>query len=111
VPRKVGRYLQGHDVTTVPVQGWASIKNGKLLELIETLALTPSFSNDKRLEFDQNISRRPFAVLLLSTNHFETIKPNVGNIASPLQTAEPGKVTHVHVGRFVPRRFRNQRSP
>jgi hypothetical protein len=42
VPRKVGRYLQGHDVTTVPVQGWASIKNGKLLELIETLALTPS---------------------------------------------------------------------
>lgn len=31
LPRKLGRLLIGHDVSTVPEAGWAGVTNGKLL--------------------------------------------------------------------------------
>ena len=34
LPKDLARELPGHDVTTVPQAGWASISNGKLLRLI-----------------------------------------------------------------------------
>ena len=34
VPRQVGDHLPGHSITTVPIEGWASVKNGELLALI-----------------------------------------------------------------------------
>lgn len=36
VPKEVARGLAGHEVVTVPDAGWASVKNGKLLALIES---------------------------------------------------------------------------
>lgn len=63
-------------------------------------------SNDKKLEFDQDLSQRPFAILLLSTNDLPTLKPPVEKIAAALDTAEKGKVTRVECGRFIPKRFR-----
>jgi hypothetical protein len=109
VPRQVARYLPGHDVTDVHEAGWNGMKNGRLLALIEKAGFEVFISNDKRIEFDQNWSRRPFAALLLSTNHWRTLKPNVGNIEVAVETAEPGQVTRVDVGHFLPsprKRFR-----
>ena len=63
-------------------------------------------SNDKRLEFDQDVSRLRFAVLLLSTNHWPTVRTNVSNIAIALATAKPGTITKVDCGEFVPRKLR-----
>ncbi len=80
--------------------------HGKLLVLIETAGFEAFISNDKRIEFDQNQSRRPFAVLLLSTNHLRPWEPHVGNIAIALETAKPRRGQAVDVGRFVPARDR-----
>jgi hypothetical protein len=35
VPQPLARFLPGHVVQTVAGMGWASIKNGKLLALVE----------------------------------------------------------------------------
>ena len=37
VPEKLGKLLVGHTYSTVQRQGWASIKNGKLLALAKAL--------------------------------------------------------------------------
>lgn len=111
VPKNVARHLPGHDVTTVPDEGWASVKNGRLLSMVETAGFQAFISNDKRLEFDQNLSRRPFAILLLSTNHWPTVRQNVGSIAAALDIAAIGTLTQVECGRFVPRRFREPGGP
>jgi hypothetical protein len=110
VPEGLSAYLSAHDVHSVGSLGWKSTKNGKLLAAIEARGFEALISNDKRLEFDQNLSRRPFRVLLLSTNHWPTIQPNAGRIATALETAAPATVTKVNCGVFVPRRFR-QTSP
>lgn len=108
VPKKVALYLPGHDVTDVHQAGWDGIKNGKLLALIEKAGYDAFVSCDKRIEFEQNWSKRPFAALLLSTNHWETMEPELHKIAPAVENAQLGEVTRVNVGSFVPRKLRGQ---
>jgi hypothetical protein len=46
--------------------------------------LWSSETDNKRMEREQNLSRRSFAILLLSTNHWPTLEPNAGAIACVL---------------------------
>lgn len=69
VPEPLGRHLPAHDVTSVGRLGWKGTRNGKLLAAIEAAGFEAFITNDKRMEYEQNLMRRSFAVLLLSTNH------------------------------------------
>jgi len=111
VPEALADLIPGHEITSVGAEGWKSVRNGKLLKLIEAAGFEAFISNDKRIEFDQNLSRRPFAILLLSTNHWPTMQPHVGNIAAALETAQPGTITRVDVGRFIPAKLRKRDPP
>ena len=111
VPRQVVRILPDHEVTTVPDAGWASAKNGKLLALIGEAGYNAFITCDKAMETQQSFRDRPFAILLLSTNHFPSIKPHTAAIVTALETAEKGNVTKVEYGRFLARRFRSQDGP
>ena len=92
----------GHEIQGVRQPGLKGTKNGKLF----AGGFDAFISNDKRLEFGQDVSRRPFAVLLLSTNHWPTVRPHVASIAKALETVKLGTITKVDCGRFVPRKFR-----
>jgi hypothetical protein len=109
VPEQISTHLPGHDVESVRELQLKGTKNGKLLTAIEACGFDAFISNDKRLEFDQNLSRWPFRILLLSTNHWPTVEPNVASIAAALETAEPGKITKVDCGHFIPRKLRSLR--
>jgi hypothetical protein len=111
VPRQVGDHLPGYSVTTVPIEGWASVKNGKLLALIEEAGFNAFITGDKNLEAQQSLQGRPFAILLLSTNHWPSIRPHVSKISEVLHTCEPGSVTKVDCGAFTPRRMMKPKSP
>jgi hypothetical protein len=95
----------------VPIEGWASVKNGKLLALIGQAGFRAFISADKNLETQQSLHGRPFAILLLSTNHWPSIRPNVGKIAEARDASEAGSVTTVDCGTFVSRRARKPSPP
>ncbi|MBV9034931.1 MAG: DUF5615 family PIN-like protein [Acidobacteriaceae bacterium] len=105
-PEQIASRLPGHDVQSVRELGLKGTKNGKLLDAIETAEFSRFVTCDKRMEREQNLSSRPFAILLLSTNHWPTIEPNVGKIASALDEAQPGTITRVDCGKFTPRKLR-----
>ena len=86
--------------------GLKGTKNGKLLAQIEARQFDAFISNDKRLEAEGQLKRRPFCILLLSATNWNVIKPYVHKIAPALEAAKAGEVTKVDVGRFVPRKFR-----
>ena len=111
VPEAVEEYLPGHEVLTVKREGLRGTKNGKLLDLIEARDFEAFITADKRMEREQNLSRRPFRILLLSTNHWPTMEPHVDKIAAALDEAQPGVVYKVDCGVFVPRRFRKPEVP
>jgi hypothetical protein len=111
VPEGLEPYLAGREVSTVKREGWNSVKNGKLLDLIEQSGFQAFITNDKRMEHEKPLKRRPFATLLLSTNHWPTMKPHVDKIAHAVDDCRPGTVVRVECGRFVPSRFRGNPSP
>jgi hypothetical protein len=106
VPEGLEPYLARYAVSTVKREGWNSIKNGKLLHLIEKSGFEAFVTNDQRMEREQQLKRRSFATLLLSRNHWPTLKSNAQKIAQAVDRCQPGTVVRVECGRFVPRRFR-----
>ena len=91
--------------------GLKSVKNGQLLALIERAQFDAFITNDKKMEAEGQLSRRPFAILILSATNWNLIKPHVGIIADALEAAKPGEVARVDVGRFVPVKRRCPRGP
>lgn len=98
--------MTGHQISTVRREGWRGIKNGDLLDLIESAGFEAFITNDKRMEREQNFARRPFGILLLSTNHWPTLELNAGRVGAALNEIQPGTVIKVDCGIFVPKRFR-----
>ena len=64
VPARLRRALPSHEVSTVVVEGWSGIKNGKLLALA-----APRFDAfitvDKNLPYQQDTAALPVAVFVL----------------------------------------------
>ncbi len=75
VPRQIRGYLHGHYVRTVREAGFSGYKNGNLLSVAEG-AFEILFTADKNLRYQQNLSNRKLAILLLSTNKRRVVERN-----------------------------------
>jgi hypothetical protein len=111
VPEGFIEHLPGHHVQSVRQLGLKSVKNGQLLAFIERAQFDAFVTNDKKMEAEGQLSRRPFAILILSATNWNVMKPHVSKIADALEEAMPGEVVRVDVGRFVPVKRRYPRSP
>ena len=64
VPARLRKALPSHQVSTVGLEGWSGVKNGKLLAL--TASKFDAFITvDKNLPYQQNTSNLPVAVVVL----------------------------------------------
>ena len=66
VPTRLRRALSGHQVSTVVLEGWSGVKNGRLLALAAT-KFDALITVDKNLPYQQNTSALPVAVLVLDS--------------------------------------------
>ena len=66
VPTRLRKSLPTHQVSTVVLEGWSGIKNGKLLALAAT-KFDAFITVDKNLPYQQNTAFLPIAVLVLDT--------------------------------------------
>jgi hypothetical protein len=66
VPRQLRRDLQEFKIRTVQEEGWSSVKNGELLRL-SSRTFDVFVTADKRLRFQQNISRFDIGVVVIAT--------------------------------------------
>jgi hypothetical protein len=96
LPRKLKRHLPGHTVATVPEKGWAGIKNGALLRLIEP-AFDVFVTIDGNLQYQQNLASTQLAIILLAAkdNTFETLAPLMPKVAAALIAIAPGALVRI----------------
>lgn len=96
-PYPLNRHLSGHEITTVPKMGWAGIKNGTLLGLVEEEGFEVFLTCDQNLEYQQTLGRRPFAIVVFKVpnKRMETLLPLVPQLLALLPTVQPGLVYHV----------------
>ena len=97
IPRKFESHLSGYDCFTVPEAGWAGKRNGELLSLAENAGFQVFVSLDQGIEFQQNLTGRSIAVILLraKSNRLADLIPLVGKILISLSSIEPGLLVRI----------------
>lgn len=76
-PRGVAAALVGHTVEEARARGWDTFKNGELLAAAETAGFDVFVTTDRNLRFQQNLTGRKIAVIVLSKGRWKLIKPRL----------------------------------
>jgi hypothetical protein len=88
-PRIVKKRLPQFVIQTVQEMGWAGIKNGKLLRLAEG-QFDVMISTDKNLPYQQNLSGKSLAVIILPSNKVPIVVQLLPTLEQALQIVQPG---------------------
>jgi hypothetical protein len=98
VPQKLRRIIEGgHTVVTAWYHGWSGLKNGALLDAAEQAGFDLFITADQELSYQQNLTRRKMALVVLSTNNWEFVRAHIAGIMVAVEAATPGSYTEVKV--------------
>jgi predicted nuclease of predicted toxin-antitoxin system len=91
VPARLRKALPSHHVSTVGLEGWSGVKNGKLLALASS-KFDAFITVDKNLPYQQNTSSLPVAVLVLDalSNELPYLLPLVPALEMALKNLKLG---------------------
>ena len=94
VPRPFERLLPGHEARHTSRLGWGGLSNGRLLAAAEEAGFEVLLTIDQNLRYEQNMSGRRIAVLLLKSprNDIPTLTPMAGSVLLALEDIEPGTI-------------------
>jgi len=105
VPVGLRRSLGAHDVHTVYQMGWAGRLNGDLLDQAAKAGIEVFVTCDQNIAFQQNLSGRLIAVVVLTTNRWSVIQADPGAVENAVANASPGAYSVVTFGRSGRRRL------
>ena len=97
VPKRLGRELAGHDVRTVPQEGWSGKQNGELLALMSAAGFETLLTVDQGIPYQQNLKAAGVAVVVMfgASNQLADLIPLVPAVLLALETVQPGDVVEV----------------
>lgn len=83
--------LSAHDIATAFELGWASLANGELISQAEQNGFELLLTTDQNLRYQQNLSKRQIAILVLRT----TAWPRIEDIQGAIERAGIGTYEEV----------------
>jgi hypothetical protein len=101
LPHRLRHRLGSHEVYTVSYMGWAGLKNGELLKAAEEADFEVFVTGDRTLPYEQNLTGRRIAVLVLSTIDRDILKSNAHLIVTALDNLTLGSIAQVDCGSFT----------
>jgi hypothetical protein len=101
-PMPLRPYLKGHEVHSAAGRGWDRLRNGELLTTAEEAGFEALITTDKNMRYQQNISDRKIAVVILGRQQWPELKPHVQLVIESLTLARPGTFIFVEIPRPKP---------
>ena len=91
VPARFRKALPSHQVSTVGLEGWSGVRNGRLLALAAS-KFDAFITVDKNLPYQQNTSSLPVAVVVLDalSNELPYLLPLVPALEAALESLKLG---------------------
>lgn len=91
LPHQLRNELIGHDVYTVAFMQWSGIQNGKLLRLAADNGFDALVTNDRGLEYQQNLNQLPLTVVVLlgEQNTIEAVRLLIPDLLITLSSIAP----------------------
>jgi hypothetical protein len=97
-PRTLARYLiDHHTVTEARARGWEELENGELLSKAEVAGFDVLVTTDKNLSYQQDLSGRKIAIVVLGQGRWSLIKRCVAQVVATVNAATPGSFTEVEI--------------
>jgi len=90
VPAGLKRLLLLFEVRTAPEMGWAGITNGRLLDLAEQAGFDIMVTSDTNIRFQNRLAGRRIALVVATTNHWDTIRADPAGLVSACDGATQG---------------------
>jgi hypothetical protein len=100
LPHLLRNNLGDHDIFTVRYKGWAGLKNGELLKTAEDDGFEAFITGDQTLSYEQNLTGRRVAIVVLSSIDWHILKDNLPPILAALESATPGSFQEIPCGGF-----------
>jgi hypothetical protein len=89
--------LTQHEVTTAHERGWSQLKNGELLDIAEKEGFAVFLTTDANLKYQQNLSSRKIAIVVLTTTSWPRIQRVAAKVVAAVDGAAPGAYLEVEV--------------
>jgi hypothetical protein len=96
-PVPICRYLTEHIVGISADLGWARLRNGELLAIAEGAGYELLLTTDKNLRYQQNLSKRKIAIVVISHAQWPALEPNVQRVLDAIHAAVPGSYAEVEI--------------
>ena len=90
-PVPLRRSLAAHEVATAWQRGWAQLSNGDLLTAAEVAGFDLLLTTDQNLRYQQNLSARRIAILVLTVANWPALEPHASDVAAAIDAMQPGE--------------------
>jgi hypothetical protein len=96
-PVPLRHHLSHHSIRTAFELGWSALKNGELLAHAEAEGFEALVTTDRNLKYQQNLTDRRIAIIVLSTTSWPRIRANVSLVLRAIDLAVPGGCSEVQI--------------
>jgi hypothetical protein len=96
-PSGIAKVLAGHEVTEAIDRGWDRISNGELLKLAEEAGFDLLLTTDKNLFYQQNLTGRRIAIVVLGNSTWRFVQPHLERVSSAVNGARLGSYSEVDI--------------
>ena len=97
-PVPIRAYLVGpHTVLTAAQQGWDRLRNGSLLAAAEAAGFELLLTTDKNMRYQQNLSHRTIAIIVLGQQQWPKLRPHVQKVVDAVNAAVAGSFAEIDI--------------
>ncbi len=82
---------------TAEEHGWGRLENGVLLAVAEEAGFEVFLTADKNLRYQQNLSSRKIAIVVLGNSPWPLVRQHIAAIVDAVNTALPGSYVEVDI--------------
>lgn len=90
VPAPLRDFLRDHTVETAYEMGWATLENGVLIGSADAV-FDALITTDQNLRYQQNLTGRRLAVLVLPTTSWPKIQGHIADVVEAVSGLRPGE--------------------
>ena len=96
-PVPIRAYLDRHEVRTASQLGWDTLKNGDLLTVAEAASFDVLLTTDKNLRYQQNLTGRKIAVVVVGRQQWPQLRPHVQHVVDAVNAAVAGSYVEIDI--------------
>jgi hypothetical protein len=96
-PKPIARFLVGHEVTYARQIGWHELENGELIQRAEQAGYDALLSTDKNIRYQQNLTGRRIALIVLGNSQWPDVRLHLDRIAAAIDSCTAGSYIEVEI--------------